>query len=186
MTWCSDEVYNFFPYEASIIKRLNCKVAKWLHYVGRNIEWEFSVKSAYFLLEKQSLESDGGSPASVRMQSIWNWLWSIQVPNKVKVFSSWACRIFHPLKPGLFDKHIQFYMWSQSQGSRKKFTCAMVMPLRKAWQRNTVDLLGPQLQYGTWGDLVDWVFAEARGCNSQTISHYDMVSMDRAKWTAQW
>ena len=76
------------------------------------------------------------------------------MPNKVKVFSSWACRIFHPLKPGLFDKHIQFYMWSQSRGSRKKFTCAMVMPLRKAWQRNTVDLLGPQLQYGTWGDLV--------------------------------
>jgi len=32
----------------------------------------FQSRVLIFLLEKQSLESDGGSPAGVHMQSIWN------------------------------------------------------------------------------------------------------------------
>ncbi len=100
----------FLPFEAESIKQILL--------VGVNkpdrLIWAqspngcFSIQSTYHMLVEESRKGAQGASSSStqRWNSFWNKLWSIQVPQKIRLFMWKTCSNILPICTKLFDRKI--------------------------------------------------------------------------------
>jgi hypothetical protein len=101
---------NFFPFEASIIKRMPLSQ----HHVSDSLTWKstltghLTVKSAYTFLwnEQYTSSSNPSSSSTTNTSSFWKLLWSLLVPPKIRNFGWRACCKILPTLTNLFQKQI--------------------------------------------------------------------------------
>ena len=88
----------FLPHEADIILRISISP-----YWVWTINGRFSVKSAYKVAQKCLKESSHkvdarGASKNYKMRSLWNLIWKLKCPNKIKQFMWRSCRDILPTK----------------------------------------------------------------------------------------
>ncbi|KAL3813976.1 hypothetical protein ACJIZ3_015244 [Penstemon smallii] len=70
----------------------------------------FSVRSAYHLAIRLDRDADHGAGSSSNSNEVhlndWKWLWSIKLPNKIKIFLWRACRNLLPTRSNLVKRKI--------------------------------------------------------------------------------
>uniref|UniRef100_A0A2N9EM79 Reverse transcriptase zinc-binding domain-containing protein n=1 Tax=Fagus sylvatica TaxID=28930 RepID=A0A2N9EM79_FAGSY len=99
----------FLPFEANLISQIPLRGT---HKPDRQV-WArtsngmFSVQSAYqMLVEDLKIKESGTSTTSQRWKVFWKNLWSVKVPQKIKVFMWKACSNILPTCTKLFDRNI--------------------------------------------------------------------------------
>jgi hypothetical protein len=73
---------------------------------GGTQDGRYSVRSGYRLLMDESLKDDPSCSNSSQLTKIWNSIWSLQVPSKVRHFLWHSCHDSLPTKENLHRRHI--------------------------------------------------------------------------------
>jgi hypothetical protein len=100
----------FLPFEAESIKQIPLVGVNKLNRLiwAQSPNGCFSVQSAYHMLVEESRKGAQGASSSStqRWSSFWNKLWSIQVPQKIRLFMWKTCSNILPICTKLFDRKI--------------------------------------------------------------------------------
>ena len=150
----------FLPFEAESIKQIPL--------VGVNkpdrLIWAqslngcFSIQSTFHMLVEESRKGAQGASSSSaqRWNSFWNKLWSIQVPQKIRLFMWKKCSNILPICTKLFDRKIISNFFYPVCGEEAKTINHMFIDCPVAlevWSK--YPLYMALLQSGMW--FVDWV-----------------------------
>lgn len=107
--WNSDLInQNFYPWEAECIKSIPVS----FHTDRDLLIWPwtpdglYSVKSAYHILTNETLLSQASSSHPKVTKPLWNGIWKLKVPNKVKHFMWWASNESLTTKLNLCARHV--------------------------------------------------------------------------------
>uniref|UniRef100_A0A2N9F767 RNase H type-1 domain-containing protein n=1 Tax=Fagus sylvatica TaxID=28930 RepID=A0A2N9F767_FAGSY len=82
------------------------KVSDLIQDSPRTQDGRYSVRSGYRLLMDESLKDDPSCSNSSQLTKIWNSIWSLQVPSKVRHFLWHSCHDSLPTKENLHRRHI--------------------------------------------------------------------------------
>ena len=123
----------------------------------------YSVKSAYQILANESLLSQAGSSNPEASKPLWNGIWKLKVPNKVKHFMWWASNESLPTKFNLCARHI---LLDNNCGLCEEFqktsftTYGFVTMPRVFWFSDQTFYFPCTRNFRCFGDLVSFVLSE--------------------------
>jgi hypothetical protein len=107
-SWNLTLIIAIFQEEAQIISSISLSPLQPKdHLIWRGTKnGKFTMRSAYYLEVKKQGQSRGESLGTSSMEKIWKMLWSLAVPNSVKVFIWKACNNVLPTKENLFRRTV--------------------------------------------------------------------------------
>ncbi|KAG2562686.1 hypothetical protein PVAP13_8KG400101 [Panicum virgatum] len=159
--WNEDLVRDsFVPWDAEEILKIKAGVRMVEDTVAWNYERTgiYSVRSAYRLLkadERQKEASAGNKSGSSYADGIWNKLWKLKIPPKIRIFWWRAVNNFLPTKRELKRRHVEQEDFCETCGEEGEtlFHVAFKCPLARRFWQSAKDLVGikiPALHPATW------------------------------------
>ena len=151
---------SFVPWDAEEILKIKAGVRM----VEDTVVWNYertgiySVRSAYRLLkadERQKEASAGNESGSSYADGIWNKLWKLKIPPKIRIFLWRAVNNFLPTKRELKRRHVEQEDFCETCGEEGEtlFHVAFKCPLARRFWQSAKDLVGikiPALHPATW------------------------------------